>query len=94
MPLHDRSIASNVAVICFFLLSLVGWVRGLSPSVCCERATIGAVLAYIAAVWAVRGINAVLIRALIANQVDRQMNSDSAPNSGAAFKDKVSRAGS
>ena len=92
MPLHVRSIAINIAVICFFILSLVGWVSGLSPSVCCERATIGAVLAYIAAACAVRGINAVLIHAMIAKQVDQQMNSDSVSNRKAAYKDKLSRA--
>lgn len=94
MPLHVRSIAINIAVTCFFALSLIGWIRGHSPAVCCERATIGAVLAYIAAALAVRGINAVLIHAVIAKQVDQQMNSDSASNGGAAFKDKLSRAGS
>jgi hypothetical protein len=94
MPLHVRSIAVNIAVICFFTLSLVGWIRGLSPYICCERATIGAILAYIAAAWAVRGINAILIHAIIAKQVDQQMNSDSLSNGRAAYKDKLSRAGS
>jgi len=93
MPLHIRSIAINVAVICFFILSLVGWVSGLSPSVCCKRATIGAVLAYIAGAWAVRAVNAVLIHAMIAKQVDQEMNSDSALNRKAAYKDNRSRGG-
>ena len=93
MPLHIRSIAINVAVICFFILSLVGWVSGLSPSVCCKRATIGAVLAYVAGKWAARAINAVLIHAMIAKQVAEQMNSDSASNRKAAHKDSRSRGG-
>ena len=93
MPLHIRSIAINIAVICFFVLSLVGWASGLSPSVCCKRATIGAVLAYIAGTWAVRAINAVLIHAMIARQVAQQMNAASASNRKAAQKDNRSRAG-
>jgi hypothetical protein len=93
MPLHVRSIAINIAVICFFTLSLVGWVSGLSPSVCCKRATIGALLAYIAGAWAVRAVNAVLIHAMIARQVDREMKSDSALNRNAAYRDNRSRGG-
>ncbi|MEK7993421.1 MAG: hypothetical protein AAB403_06405 [Planctomycetota bacterium] len=93
MPLHVRSIAINIAVICFFTLSLVGWVSGLSPSVCCKRATIGALLAYIAGAWAVRAVNAVLIHAMIARQVDQEMKSDSALNRKAAYRDNRSRGG-
>ena len=92
MPLHIRSIAINVAVICFFTLSLVGWASGLSPSVCCKRATVGAVLAYIAGSLAVRAINAVLIQAMIAKQVAQQMN-ESASNRKASHKDNRGRAG-
>ena len=80
MPLHVRSIAVSIAVICFFVLSLVGWICGLSPFVCCKRALIGAVLAYIAGGWAVRAINAILVNAMIANHVNRQGNSGFATN--------------
>jgi len=80
MPLHVRSIAVSIAVICFFVLSLVGWICGLSPFVCCKRALIGAVLAYIAGGWAVKAINAILVNAMIANQVDQQESSGFAAN--------------
>ena len=80
MPLHVRSIAVSIAVICFFVLSLVGWICGLSPFVCCKRAMIGAVLAYIAGGWAVKAINAILVNAMIANQVDQQEGSGFAEN--------------
>ena len=80
MPLHVRSIAVSIAVICFFVLSLVGWICGLSPFVCCKRAMIGAVLAYIAGGWAVKAINAILVNAMIANQVDQQEGSGFAVN--------------
>ena len=75
MPLHVRSVAVSIAVICFFILSLIGWVSGLSPFVCCKRALIGAVLAYITGGWAVKAINAVLVNAMITNQMNRQEGS-------------------
>jgi len=67
----------SIAVICFFGLSLVGWISGISPFTCCKRALLGAVLAYIAAAWAVKAINAILISAMIANQMDQQEEKDS-----------------
>ena len=90
MPLHVRSIAVSIAVICFFVLSIIGGVCGLSPFVCCKRALIGAVLAYIAGGWAVKAINAILVDAIIANQVDQQDGSDLGANSGMRFKEKGS----
>jgi hypothetical protein len=81
MPLHVRSIAVSIAVICFFVLSIVGWIYGLSTFVCCKRALIGAVLAYIAGSWAVKAINAILVNAMIANQVNQQKSSGLAANS-------------
>jgi hypothetical protein len=90
MPLHVRSIAVSVAVICFFVLSIIGGVCGLSPFVCCKRALIGAILAYIAGGWAVRAINAILVDAMIANQVNQQDNSDFGADPGMRFKGKGS----
>jgi len=76
MPLHVRSIAISVAVTFFFVLSLIGWISGLSTFVCCKRAMIGAVLAYIAGACAVRAINAILINAMITNQMNQQKEKD------------------
>jgi hypothetical protein len=76
MPLNVRSTAVSIAVICFFVMSLVGWISGLMPSVCCRRALIGAVLAYIAVSWAVRAINSILVNAMLANQMEEQDNAD------------------
>jgi hypothetical protein len=75
MPLHVKSIAVSIAVICFFALSIIGGFCGLSPFVCCKRALIGAMLAYIAGGLAVRAINAILIDAIIANQMNQQEDS-------------------
>jgi len=77
MPLHVRSIAVSIAVICFFGLSLIAWFSGLSPFTCCKRALAGAVLAYIAGAWAVKAINAILISAMITNQMNQQKEKNS-----------------
>ena len=90
MPLHVRSIAVSIAVICFFVLSIVGGVCGLSPFVCCKRALIGAILAYIAGGWAIRAINAILVDAMIASQMNRQDSSDFGANSRMRLEGKSS----
>jgi hypothetical protein len=69
MPLHARSIAVSIAVACFFGLSFVGWISGLSPFTCCKRALMGAALSYIAASLAVKVINAILTSAMIASRM-------------------------
>jgi hypothetical protein len=92
MPLNVRSIAVSIAVICFFVLSIIGGVCGLSPFVCCKRALIGAILVYIAGRWAVRAINAILVDAIIANQVNQQESSGFGANPGMRLKGKVSGA--
>ena len=77
MPLHIKSVAVSIAVTCFFGVSLIGWISGLSPFTCCKRALVGAVLAYIAGVWAVRGVNAIVISAMVTNQMNEQEEKDS-----------------
>jgi len=72
MPLHVRSIAVAFAVISFFGISLIGWLSGLSPFTCCKRALAGAALAYITATLAVKAINAILINAMITNQMNKE----------------------
>jgi len=90
MPLNVRSIAVSIAVIFFFVLSIIGGIYGLSPFVCCKRALIGAILAYVAGGWAVRAINAILVDAIIANQIDRQNDSGFGSNSRIRLKAKSS----
>jgi hypothetical protein len=58
MPLHVRSIAMKIAVVCFFVLGFIARMSRLSSAVCCKRALIGALVAYIAGAWAAKGINA------------------------------------
>ncbi len=77
MPLHIKSIAVSIAVACFFGVSLIGLISGLSPFTCCKRALIGAVLAYIAAAWAARGVNAIVLSAMATDQMNEQEEKDS-----------------
>lgn len=90
MPLHVRSIAVSIAVICFFGVSLIGWISGLSPYVCCKRALVGAVIAYIAGAWAVKAINAILINAMITNQMNQQEDFHFGTDREAVIKEKGS----
>jgi hypothetical protein len=76
MPLHVRPIATSIAVICFFSISIVGWISGLSPLTCCKRALAGAAIAYIAAALAVKAINAILMNAMITNQMNKQKGNE------------------
>jgi len=77
MPLNARPIALNFAVICFFGISFVTWLSGLAMFTCCKRAVAGAVLAYVTAALAVKSINAILISAMVENQMRRQKELDS-----------------
>ena len=77
MPLHIRSVAVSIAVACFFGVSLIGWISGLTPFTCCKRAIVGGVLAYIAGTWAVKAVNAILISAMVTNEINQQEENNS-----------------
>ena len=87
MLLHVRSIAINIAVICFFALSFIGWISGLSLLVCCKRALIGALVTYIAGGWAVKAINVILVNAMIKNQMNQQERSPFVTNRNLEYED-------
>lgn len=87
MLLHVRSIAINIAVICFFALSFIGWISGLSLLVCCKRALIGALVTYIAGGWAVKAINVILVSAMIKNQMNQQERSPFVTNRNLEYED-------
>jgi len=72
MPLHVKSISISIAVISFFLISFVGWFVGLDPFVCCKRAFVGALMAYVAAAIVVKIINSILVSALVKYQIEQQ----------------------
>jgi len=72
VPLQVRSIAVSIAVVFFFVLSLVSYFSGLTPFTCCKRALLGAVLAYVASSWAVKAINSILINAMVTSQMKQK----------------------
>jgi hypothetical protein len=74
--LHVRSVAVSAAVISFFAFSIIGSFSGLSPAVCSTRALLGAAAAYIAAAAAVRIINAILIQAMIDDEMNKEQTGD------------------
>jgi len=78
MPLQVRPIAVYTAVIFFFGISVICWLSGLSPFTCCKRAMTGAALGYMATALAVKAINAVLVSAIISDQINQKGESGSA----------------
>lgn len=78
MPLHVKSIAVSIAVICFFAVAVIGLISGLSPFTCCKRALVGAAAAYITGTWAIKAINAILINAMISSRIKQQKEEDNA----------------
>ena len=72
MPLHVRSIAINMAVVSFFTIAAIGGFCGLAAFTCCKRALIGAALAYITTACMVKIVNAILINAMVDNQMNQQ----------------------
>lgn len=77
MPLHIRSIAASIAVVCFFGIAIIGLISGLSPFTCCKRALVGSVVVYVVTALAVKAINTILINAMITNQINKQKEKDS-----------------
>ena len=72
MPFHVKSISISIAVLFFFIISVIGWFAGLAPFICCKRAMIGAVVTYIAASFAVKLINRILIEAMVQAKLNQQ----------------------
>jgi len=76
MLLHRRPIALSTAVIAFFALSIVGSIEAVAPFKCCERALLGAAIAYVAASTAVQAVNAIVTQAMIASHVNKDEDID------------------
>jgi hypothetical protein len=71
MLLPVRSIAVSTGVLCFFGIGIIGSLGGLSPYVCCKRAVLGAIVAYVVAGTSVRAVNAILTQAVIASEIKK-----------------------
>jgi hypothetical protein len=72
MLLPIRSIAVSAAVLGFFAIGIIGSCGGLSTYTCCQRAILGAIVAYLTAGTASKAINAILTGALIASQIKKR----------------------
>ena len=79
MLLPVRSIGVSTGVLCFFAIGIIGSLGGLSPHVCCQRAVLGAGVAYLTATTAMRAVNAILVQAVIADQVKEMEKSGDSP---------------
>ena len=84
MVLDRRYVCLSVSVICFFGLSFVGWISGMSPFTCCKRAVCGALIAYAATSVAVKAINAILISAMIEDEKKHILSKEKSPTEGSA----------
>ena len=78
MPLNAKPIAVSFAVIAFFGISFVAWFSGLTPFMCSKRAIIGALLSYLASSLSIKAINAILISAMVENEMQQQKEATSA----------------
>ncbi len=78
MLVQIRPIAIAAAVLCFFIIGIVGSLCGLSPDTCSQRALLGALGAYLVATVAVRAVNAIVTQAMITSQLnkDRENSGD------------------
>jgi hypothetical protein len=77
MFINARPVGINIAVMCFFGLGFVGVFNDLSPFTCCQRAIVGAVVAYIVTSIVVKIINAVLTSAIIDRYTNSQKDNES-----------------
>ena len=75
MPFHVKSISMSLAVLCFFVIAVIGWLAGLTPFTCCKRAVLGAVVVYVISSMVVRIVNRILIDAMLKAQM-KQQNGD------------------
>ena len=74
--LHVRSIAISIAVVSVFAVAIVGSISGLPPWACCERAVPAAVVIYFVAAAAVRAVNAILIQAIVDNEIHKEQTGE------------------
>ena len=72
MLINVKKASISAAVLCFFVLSLVGWINRLSPYVCSKRALAGAAISYIVMSMAAKAINHILTEAMITSWLSKQ----------------------
>ena len=72
MLLNVKTTSISIAVTCFFIISFIGWFVQLEPLICCKRAIIGAVIAYVLTKYITNAINNIVIGALVKFRMKQQ----------------------
>jgi len=80
MSLKIRPIAIYCAVLCFFAVSLIGWIAGLKPFVLCKRAMTAALIGYFATLFVTGIFNLILADETLTEQNIKQKNQDNDDN--------------
>ncbi len=70
--ISSRLMAGPIAVICFFVLEIMGVVRGQASETCAGRAFLGAIGAYVIVTLAVKLINLILADAVVTHWIEQQ----------------------
>lgn len=70
-----KRVAVQLAVLMFFVISIVAWASGLSPATSASRAMTAAVAVYILVRLAGKLVCSVLMRALVNEQIRRRQQS-------------------
>ena len=73
MPFDQKSTAMTVAVLVFFITSIIGAFCKNSPFTSCKRSLIAMLAAYVFTTIVVKIINAILLHAIISKQVNRTL---------------------
>ncbi len=76
MPIETKPLAVRIAVAIFFICAIAGWANGVSCEVCCKRGLLGAFIAYIVTMFALKIVNAILLQAIITKQIKQNRDVD------------------
>jgi hypothetical protein len=71
-----RSIATTFAVLVFFVMAVLGWCCGLSPSTSCTRSVAGAIITYLVISWAAKGVMSIIINEIIVSKINKANQKD------------------
>jgi VIT1/CCC1 family predicted Fe2+/Mn2+ transporter len=77
MPFNAKLTAGSLAVVTFFIISIIGSLENLTPYICSKRALLGAIVIYITVKFAVLATNSIITHAIINRQIQKQEEFDS-----------------
>ena len=76
MLLDPRLTGIKISIIFFFLIGLLGWLKGISAYTCCKRSLMGAVVVYLISMLAIKIINTILIDAMYKSGIKKNNHSN------------------